>query len=267
MEYFDTHMHIDDEKFDKDRKEIIQKIYKAGVTKAIDIGCNVETSKKAIEIAEQNEFIYAMCGIHPSDIPQTEEELWKDIEKIKELAQLHSEKVIGIGEIGLDYYWHKDNKEMQKKAFIKQIELANELNLPISIHTREAIDDTIEIIRKYEVKRGGILHCCPFNPELVKHGLENGYYIAFGGTVTFKNSKNAKQIVEMVPEDRMVIETDSPYLAPEPFRGSRNDSSNLIYVVNKLAEFKGVTPEEIARITFSNGVKLLSLGTGFFGNK
>ena len=259
MEFFDTHMHLDDSKFDLDREEVINKIWNAGVTKCINMGCNVESSKKAINIAEKHSFIYAACGLHPEDIPQTEEDLWKTISEIKELA-LKNEKIVAIGEIGLDYYWRQDNKDLQKKAFEKQIELANELQLPVSIHTRDSIDDTISIIRKIKIERSGVLHCCPFNPELVKQGLNAGLYIGFGGTCTFKNSKNAPKIVEIVPLDKILIETDAPYLAPEPLRGTRNDSSNLKYVVQKLAEFKNITPEEMAKITFKNAQNLF-LGT------
>ena len=222
MEFFDTHMHLDDSKFDLDREEVINKIWNAGVTKCINMGCDVESSKKAINIAEKHSFIYAACGLHPEDIPQTEEDLWKTISEIKELA-LKNEKIVAIGEIGLDYCWRQDNKDLQKKAFEKQIELANELQLPVSIHTRDSIDDTISIIRKIKIERSGVLHCCPFNPELVKQGLNAGLYIGFGGTCTFKNSKNAPKIVEIVPLDKILIETDAPYLAPEPLRGTRND--------------------------------------------
>ena len=262
MEYFDTHAHYDDEKFDEDREEVLDKIYKAGVTKCVDIGCDVETSKKAIQIANSHDFVYAMCGIHPSEIASNQDEIQQDIEEIKNLAKSNS-KVIAIGEIGLDYHWPGFDKEMQKFAFIKQVELSNELNLPIAIHTRDAVDDTIAVIREHKVNRGGILHCCPFNRELVKHGLEQGYHIAFGGTSTFKNSKNACEIVNMVPDDRILIETDSPYLSPEPFRGTRNDSSNLKYVVQKLAEFRNSTPAEIAKLTYNNAIKLFTKGDRF----
>lgn len=255
MEFFDTHMHLEDSKFDLDREEVISKIRNAGVTKCINMGCDIESSQKAIKIAKKHEFIYAACGLHPEDIPQTEEELWKTISKIKELV-LQNEKVVAIGEIGLDYYWRKDNKELQKKAFEKQMEIANELNLPISIHTRDSIDDTISILRKIKIKKAGVLHCCPFNPELVKQGLNAGLSIGFGGTCTFKSSKNAPKIVEMVPLEKIVVETDAPYLAPEPVRGTRNDSSNLKYVVQKLAEFKNLEPEQMAKITYENAKKL-----------
>lgn len=255
MEFFDTHAHYDDNKYDEDRKDIIEKIYNAGVTKCINVGCDLETSKNSIKIAQKYEYIYAMCGIHPEALPQTEDELWKDISEIKKLV-LENKKIVAIGEIGLDYYWKSDNKELQIKAFEKQIELANELKLPIAIHTRDAVDDTIGVIRKNTIENSGVIHCCPFNFELVKHGLDAGLYIAFGGTSTFKNSKNAQKIVQMVPQEKMLIETDSPYLAPDPVRGTRNDSSNLKYVVQKIAEYRNVEPEQIAKITYLNACNL-----------
>jgi len=258
MEYFDTHAHYDDEKFKEDREEVLDKIYDAGVTKCINMGCDIKSSKKAIEIAQNHEHIYCGVGLHPEEIPQNEEEMLKILSQIKELAT-KNKKVVAIGEIGLDYYWRQDNKELQKEVFIKQIGLANELKLPVSIHTRDAIDDMIAIIRKYKIEKSGALHCCPFNRELVRHGLENGLYIGFGGTSTFKSSKNAKEIVNMVPNDRILIETDSPYLSPEPKRGTRNDSTNLKYIVEKLAEYKETEPEEIAKITYENAQRLFKV--------
>ncbi len=295
MEYFDTHAHYDDEHFDEDREQIFNKIYKAGVTKCINIGCNIESSKKSIELAKKYNFIYAMCGIHPNEISNSKKDILKDIDEIRNIVldtiegknviecvydkdykkdkssiiydedcknekkdvEVKNKKfIVAIGEIGLDYHYPGYDKELQQFAFIEQIKLANELNLPIAIHTRDAIDDTIAIIRKYKVINGGILHCCPFNRELVKHGLENGYYIAFGGSSTFKNAKNACEIVNMVPNDKILIETDSPYLAPEPYRGKRNDSSKLKYVVQKLAEFREVEPEMVAKTTYENANRL-----------
>lgn len=259
MYYFETHAHYDDEKFNGDREEIIKKIFEAGVTKCVNIGCDIQTSKNSIELAKKYDFIYATCGIHPSEIPISEEELELAIDELEAIIT-NSKKVVAIGEIGLDYHWNIDNKEMQKKAFVKQIELANKLGLPISIHTRDAIDDTIAIIKnEVKIKKGGILHCCPFNRELVRHGLDAGLYIAFGGTCTFKNSKNAEEIIKMVPIDRILIETDSPYLAPEPVRGSRNDSSNLRYIIRKIAEFKDEEPEIIAKITYENAMKVFKI--------
>ena len=258
MKYFETHAHYDDEKFNEDRQQVIEKIHSSGVTKCINVGCSINTSKQSIELAKKYDFIYAMCGIHPSEISSSNDLIEKDIEEIKKII-LENKKIVAVGEIGLDYHYEGIDKQMQQFAFIKQIELANKLNLPIVVHTRDAIDDTIAILRKYEFKNGGILHCCPFNKELVKHGLEHGLHIAFGGTSTFKNSKNACEIVKMVPDDKILIETDSPYLSPEPFRGTRNDSSNLKYIVEKLAEYREVSSEYIAKITYENACKLFKL--------
>lgn len=256
MEYFDTHAHYDDRAFDNDRDEVIKKAYSQGVTKVVDVGCDIETSKQAIELSKKYDFIYAICGIHPSEIENNKDKIDNQILQINEIVQ-DNKKIVAIGEIGLDYHYEGFEKELQKYAFIEQLKLANELKLPISIHTRDAIDDTIMIIKSHKINCGGILHCCPFNRELVRHGLENGLYIAFGGTSTFKNSKNACEIVNMVPDDKILIETDCPYLAPEPYRGSRNDSSNLKFVVQKLAEFRNCKEDNIAKITYNNAKRLL----------
>ena len=258
MEFFDNHAHLDDEKFDEDREEIIQKIKESGVTKLISAGYSLEGSRKGLKLANNYEFIYTTSGISPNDIPQTEAELWIMLEEIKKMAK-ENHKVLAIGEIGLDYYWNKENKELQKKAFIEQIKIANELNFPIVIHTREAIMDTIEILKHNEVINKGVFHCCPLNRELVKEALKFGFYISFAGPVTFKNSKNAEEIVNMVPENRMLIETDSPYLSPEPLRGTRNDSRNIKYIAQKIADFRGVCLEKVAKITYENAERIFRL--------
>lgn len=256
MNLFDNHAHLDDEKFNNDREEIIKEIGKE-IKGFISAGYSLEGSQKAVELSNKYDFIYATCGISPNDIPQSEEELWKTVEKIKNLVQINK-KVVAIGEIGLDYYWEKDQKrrELQKVAFVKQIELANELNLPIVIHTRDAIMDTLEILKQNEVKNKGVFHCCPLNRELVKEALKLGFYISFAGPITFKNSKNADEIIEMVPNDKILIETDSPYLSPEPLRGKRNDPRNVKYIAKKIADVKGLTLEEVANITYSNVRKI-----------
>lgn len=258
MEFFDNHAHLDDEKFDEDREKIIQKIKESGVTKFISAGYSLEGSKKGLELANKYEFIYTTSGISPNDIPQTEDELWTMLEEIRKIAKENS-KVLAIGEIGLDYYWNKENKELQKKAFIEQIKIANELNLPIVIHTREAVMDTIAILKQNEVINKGVFHCCPLNRELVKEALKLGFYISFAGPITFKNSKNADEIVNMVPANRMLIETDSPYLSPEPLRGRRNDSRNVKYIAQKIADFRGVSLEEVAKITYENAEKIFKI--------
>ena len=256
MELFDSHCHLDDEKFNEDREELIKQIKEAGITKLISAGYSLESSKKAIKLAKNYDFIYATAGISPNDIPQTNEKLWKTIEEIKEKVKQNN-KVVAIGEIGLDYYWNEQNKELQKIAFIKQIQLANELELPIVIHTREAVQDTLDILKQNEVKQKGIFHCCPLNRELVKEALKLGFYISLAGPITFKNSKNADEIIAMIPNEKILIETDSPYLSPEPLRGKRNDPRNVKYIAQKIAEVKNVSTEEIAIITYQNAEKFL----------
>ena len=260
MELFDSHSHYNDEKFDEDREQIIAETYNSGVTRFIVAGYNIESSKKAIEMSEKYNFIYSICGISPNDIPQSEEELWKDIEEISKIASQNIKgKLVAIGEIGLDYYWNKENKELQKQAFIKQIEIANELNLPIVIHSREASVDTIDILKNHQVNKRGIFHCCQPNQEMVRQALELGFYISFAGPITFKNAKNSIDVVKMVPLDRILIETDSPYLTPEPNRGKRNDSRNVRYVAQKIAELRDMDIEEIAKITYENANRIFNI--------
>ena len=259
MKFFDSHCHLDDEKFDEDREQIIKEIEESEVSKLISAGYSLEGSIKAVELSKKYEFIYATCGISPNDIPQTEAELWIMLQQIEALVKINS-KVVAIGEIGLDYYWNKNNKELQKMAFIAQIKLANKLELPIVIHTREAVMDTIEILKQNEVTKKGVFHCCPLNRELVKEALKLGFYISFAGPVTFKNSKNADEIIRMVPNDRMLIETDSPYLSPEPYRGKRNDSRNVRYIAEKIAKVKEIVIEDVAEMTFENTNRLYGLG-------
>lgn len=260
MKLFDSHAHLDDDKFDEDREILIQQIKEEGVSNLISAGYSLESSKKAKELADKYDFIYATSGISPNDIPQTEEELWIVLDEIKEIVK-QSEKIVAIGEIGLDYHWNQENKDLQKLAFIKQIELANELKLPIVIHTREAVVDTIEILKQNKVVLKGIFHCCPLNRELVKEALKLGFFISFAGPITFKNSKNAEEIISMVPNDKMLIETDSPYLSPEPLRGKRNDSRNVKYIAQKIADVKQIELEEVARITYQNAEKIFHIRT------
>jgi len=260
MKFFDSHSHYNDEKFNEDREKLIQDTFKEGITKFVCAGYNKKSSLDSLEISKKYEFIYSICGISPNDIPQTEQELWKDIEEISKIIQQNNDKkLVAIGEIGLDYYWNKDNKELQRKAFIKQIELANELGLPIVIHSRDASVDTINILKEHPVNKKGIFHCCQLNQEMIRQALELGYYISFAGPITFKNAKNAEECVKMVPIDRILIETDSPYLSPEPYRGKRNDSRNVKFVAQKIAEFKELSLEEVARITYENAMRIFDI--------
>lgn len=259
MSFFEQHAHYNDEKFNEDREEVIQKVYNSGVAGIVNAGYSVGSSTQAIELAEKYSFIYATCGVSPNDIPESKEEIDTQLKEIKKFAK-SNKKVVAIGEIGLDYYWNKENKELQKYAFIEQIKIANEINLPIVIHTREAVDDTLNILRNIEnVVKPGVFHCCPLNRELVKQALELGFFISLAGVITFKNSKNANEIIEMIPNDRILIETDSPYLSPEPNRGKRNDSRNLVYIAEKIANVKNISVEEVKKITFENAEKLYNI--------
>lgn len=261
MKLFDSHAHYNDERFEQDREYIIKEVYNSGVNKLINAGYSLESSKKALEIAKVYDWFYVIAGISPNDIPENEFLLYSQLEELKKWYEkcIGSNKIVGIGEIGLDYYWNKDNKELQKLAFIKQIELANMLELPIVIHTREAVQDTLEILKKFPVNKKGVFHCCPLNRELVKEALKLDFYISFAGPITFKNSKNAGEIIEMVPLERILIETDSPYLSPEPNRGKRNDSRNVYYMAEKIAEVKQIPIEDVANSTYNNACKIFGI--------
>ena len=260
MEFFDSHSHYNDEKFDEDREQIINDTYNAGITKFVCAGYNIKSSLDSLELSKKYDFIYSICGISPNDIPQTEQELWKSLDEITKIVQNNkSKKLVAIGEIGLDYYWNKENKELQEQAFIKQIELANKLELPIVIHSRDASVDTINIIEENKVNKAGIFHCCQQNQEMIKNALRLGYYISLAGPVTFKNAKNSADIIQMIPMDKLLIETDSPYLAPEPNRGKRNDCRNVKYVAQKIADVKGITLEEVAKVTYENAMRIFEI--------
>lgn len=255
MELFDSHAHYNDEKFDNDRSEIIEDIYNFGITKIINAGYSLSSSKKALEIANKYEFMYSIVGVSPNDIKDLPQNY---IEQIKQMAS--DKKVVAIGEIGLDYYWNKENKDKQKEIFIEQIKLANELNLPIVIHSREAVFDTLNILKnEIEAKNKGIFHCCQLNVDLVREAIKLGFYISFAGPVTFKNSKNAEEVVKLVPLDKILIETDSPYLSPEPKRGTRNDSRNVKFIAQKIADIKQLDINEIAKITYNNAEKIFNI--------
>ena len=192
-------------------------------------------------------------GISPNDLDSK-----IDLKRIEEIAK--NSKVVAIGEIGLDYYWNKENKEEQKDIFKKQIEIANKLDLPIVIHTREAVSDTIDILKnQIKSKNTGVFHCCPLNIELIKEAIKLGYYISFSGNITFKSSKNADKCINEVPIDKLLIETDSPYMSPEPYRGQRNDSRRVELIAKKIAEVRGIRIEEIAKITYENAERVFKI--------
>ena len=255
MNYIDAHSHYNDEQFDQDRKNIILENKKNGISKIICAGYDIDSSKKSLQISSEYDFIYSTVGISPNDVPEKLEEVEDQVKQIEDLIKTNN-KIVAIGEIGLDYYWNKENKEIQRCMFIKQIELANKYNLPIQIHTREATIDTIEILKQHSVNQKGMFHCCPLNQELIKEALKLGFYISFAGPITFKNSKNAKEIVQMVPLNRIFTETDSPYLAPEPKRGTRNDSSNVKNITEEVAKLREVSVEEVVDQINKNFIEL-----------
>ena len=254
MEFFDSHAHYNDEKFNEDKDIVLNRLYNEDkITRIVCAGYNLEKSRIAVDLAQKYSFLYSTVGISPNDL----DDFYIDsLEEIEKLAK--EEKVVAIGEIGLDYYWNKENKNIQKDVFISQIEIANRCNLPIVIHNRDAYIDTIQILKDNTVNKKGVFHCCQLNQELIKEALNLDFYISFSGNITFKNAKSDTP-VNLVPLNRILIETDSPYLTPEPFRGTRNDSSKVKIVAQKIAEIKGVSIEEIAKVSYDNANKIFNI--------
>lgn len=251
--YFDTHAHYDSSKFSDDRDEVIRSAYQSGVSLIVDPGDTLERSRNTVALANQYDFIYAAVGVHPEEY-----ETWTDdtVAHLRELAG--NSKVVAIGEIGLDYYWDKEHKELQKQMFRAQIELALELDLPIIVHDREAHGDCFSIVCDYPQLRG-VFHCYSGSADMAKELIKHGWYLGFDGPITYKNNQKAMEVLAVTPLDRIVLETDSPYLSPVPNRGKRNDSRNLPYIAAVVAREKGISVEEVAAITFENGKKLYGI--------
>jgi TatD DNase family protein len=252
---FDTHTHLDSYKFDEDRHEVIQRARDAGVHMLLNIGFNRETIPTTIALAEQYEFIYAAVGWHPVD---SIDMLPEDLEWIERLCA--HEKVVAIGEIGLDYHWDTSPKDVQQRVFREQIRLARKVGKPIVIHNRDAHEDVIRILQEENAAEvGGVMHCFSGSPETAKQCIDMNFYISFGGPVTFQNARVPKEVLKQVPLDKILIETDAPYLAPHPFRGKRNESSYVALVAQTAAELLGKTVEEIGAITTENGKKCFGI--------
>ncbi len=251
MKLVDTHCHITDDKYDEDRNEILKEI-EENLEFAVNIGFDLESSKRSIDLADRYDFMYAVVGVHPTDINGYNDELEENLEKLA----LHP-KVVAIGEIGLDYHWMKDEKEKQKSIFRRQLEMAKRVNKPVVIHTRDATKDTLEILKEYhEIK--GIVHCYPGSYESAVELMDN-YYFGVGGVITFKNARKLVEAVTKIPLERLVIETDAPYLTPTPFRGKRNNPVYVEYVARKIAEIKGVSYEEVVKITTENAKEIYGI--------
>ena len=236
---FDTHAHYDDVRFNEDRDELIRSLPSKGVSGVINIGCTLPRSQKSVDLANKYEFFYAAVGIHPSDVADLPADY---TDRLKSMAQ--NEKVIAIGEIGLDYYYDGYDKDLQIKIFKEQLELARELDLPVVIHSREATQDMMEILKKYQPR--GVMHCYSGSAETAKEILSIGMYISFTGVITFNNARRAVEACEVIPMDRLVLETDAPYMAPTPFRGQRCDSPMITEIAKKVAEIKGIPAQEVA---------------------
>lgn len=252
---FDSHAHYDDEAFEEDRKELLGQMQEAGVTKIVNVGANISSTQTSIALAENYDFIYAAAGVHPSDTGELNEENYQEL-----CRMMDHERVVAVGEIGLDYYWDTPKREIQKKWFIRQLHTAMEKKKPVIIHSRDAAAETLDIMKAEKPwSVGGVIHCFSYSVEIAREYLNYGYFIGIGGVLTFQNGKKLKEVAEYTPIEQIVLETDCPYLAPVPNRGKRNSSLNLPYVVEALAQIKGMKPEEIEKITFENACRLYGI--------
>lgn len=252
MKLVDTHTHIYGDKYNSDFFEVLKRT-KEELEFIVSIGYDLESSKKSVELSNKYDFIYSTVGIHPVDIKEYNDEVEKEL-----IAMVkNNTKVVAIGEIGLDYYWMEDPKEIQQDVFRKQLNISRETKLPVVIHTRDALEDTLKILSEYK-DIGGILHCFPGSYDSVKSLLDR-YYVGVAGVVTFKNNKKTQEMVKQVPLDRVVIETDCPYLTPEPFRGHRNEPTYVKYVAEKIAEIKGISYEEVIKVTTENAKAIYNI--------
>ncbi len=253
---FDSHAHYDDSSFDTDREEVIDNLWKNNIDYVINIGVSREGSRSSVLLAEKYENIYSSIGMFPSD---TGDMTMDDISCFEKLAS--SPKVVAIGEIGLDYHYESPCPEVQKEWFSKQINLARKLNLPVIYHSRDAAKDTLDIVKAEKASdMGGVIHCFSYSTEIAKEYLDMGFFLGIGGVVTFKNGRKLREVVEYMPLSQMVLETDCPYLAPEPFRGKRNSSIYIPYIAAEVARIKNVSEEEIYRVTSDNAKRLFRIG-------
>jgi len=249
---FETHAHYDDEQFESGREALLASLPDCGIKRVVNVGASIASTRNSIELAEKYDYIYATVGVHPSEIAELNEErfAW-----LRELTKL--EKVVAVGEIGLDYYWDKEPEvqERQRYWFKRQMDLAREAGLPIVVHSRDAAADTMQVMKEAHAEEiPGVIHCYSYSPEMAEAFIKMGYYIGVGGVVTFKNAKKLIETVEKIPLERILLETDCPYMAPEPYRGKRNDSTKIPYIVAKIAELKQITPEEVEEITWQNAM-------------
>ena len=253
---FETHAHYDDERFEEDGDSLLCSMKEKGIGRIINVGASIESSRTTLALADNYDFVYAAVGVHPSDIGGLNEETFSWL-----CEQTKNDKTVAVGEIGLDYYWDKEDQilKQQRYWFQRQLELARRAGLPVIIHSRDAAADTLAVMKSVHAKEiPGVIHCYSYSRELSKEFLEMGYYIGVGGVVTFKNARKLRETVESYPIDHILLETDCPYMAPEPHRGERNDSSYIPYIAAKIAEIKGISTEEVERITEQNARRLFT---------
>ncbi len=251
--YFDSHAHYDDERFDEDRESLLEALPKHGVGRVVNAAADMKSTYTGLELAKRYRYIYCSVGVHPHEVKELEE---KDIETLKKLSK--EEKVVAIGEIGLDYYYDFSPREEQRKWFKRQLELAKEVQLPVIIHSRDACQETFDLIHESGVSEG-VIHCFSGSKELAKEYVKKGFYIGIGGSCTFKNAKKTVEVIKAIDLERILIETDAPYLTPIPYRGERNDSSYLKYVIQKISELKGVSSAEVEDVTYANALRMFKL--------
>lgn len=249
MRIFDTHAHYDDDSFDEDRDELLSSLPKNDVVCVINQGIDIKTSKFSIKLAEKYDYIYAAVGIQPQEVYKKE-----NLEEIRKLA--NHKKVVAIGEIGLEYHYDVAPRELQIKYFEEQIKIANDLNLPIIVHNREAHLDTLTVLKRTPAQNSGVIHCFSGSVETAREFLNLGYYLGFDGPITFKNAKSALEVLEYVPLDKILVETDAPYLTPMPFRGNRNNSMYIKYIIEKISEIKSIPEDEMSNILLGNSLTL-----------
>lgn len=251
---FDTHAHYDSEQFNEDREELLNSMKEQGVGTIVNVSASYASCEQVTNMVQKYPFMYAAVGVHPDHVGELNEETFA---RMKSLCA--NEKVVAVGEIGLDYYWDNESHDLQKQWFIRQLELARELDLPVLIHSREAAADTMEIMKTHAEGLGGVIHCYSYSKEMAQEYVKMGFYIGVGGVVTFKNGRKLKETVAEIPLESIVLETDCPYLAPEPNRGKRNNSAYIRYVAETIAEIKGVTYEEVVAQTEENAKKMYRL--------
>lgn len=252
---FESHAHYDDEAFEEDRDILLQSFAENGIDTVINIGASLESCRSTIALMEKYSFIYGAMGVHPSDTAELDEENFRWLQE-----QCRLDKVVAVGEIGLDYYWKEPEPSVQKKWFERQLIMARKENLPVIIHSREAAKDTLDMMKSLHAEEiGGVIHCYSYTKEMAREYLNMDYYFGIGGVITFKNAKKLKEAVEYIPIEKILLETDSPYLAPEPNRGKRNSSLNLPYIAKEIASIKGIDYEEVLALTHENAEKLFRI--------